>query len=89
MSASTANGTISTLRELIGALDRRVAHVGRAGELHIARDAQILRREAVARIEALSGRGSGHKAYDQALVDAIMTDDGSPLLARETNPIWG
>lgn len=77
-SLSTSNRIISTLRELISALDRRVPHVGRPGELRIARDAQMLRREAVAQIEALSRQGPDDKPYDQGLVDAIMTDDGCP-----------
>ncbi len=82
-SLSTANRRISTLRELIRALDRRVPHAGRPGELRIARDAAMLRREAVAQIEDLSRQGPDNKHFDQALADAIMTDDGCPSPARD------
>ncbi|HEY7497534.1 MAG TPA: hypothetical protein VH740_03425 [Vicinamibacterales bacterium] len=74
--ASTASRIIAALRELISALDRRVAHAERPGETRILRDAQMLRREAVAQIDALSRRAPDDKPYDQELVDAIMTDDG-------------
>ena len=77
-SVSTANRIVSTLRDLIRALDRRVPQVDRPGELRIARDAQMLRRQAVAQIEALSYLEPDDKPYDHELVDAIMTDDGSP-----------
>jgi hypothetical protein len=46
------------LRELIAALDRRVPHIERSGELPIARDAAALRARALERIaelEATSG----------------------------------
>lgn len=70
---------ITTLRELISALDRRVPHLDRPGELLIAREAQTLRREAVAQIEALSQqRRWDDTPYDQERVEAIMTDDGGP-----------
>lgn len=82
-SESTANPVISRLRELISALDRRVPHVGRAGEVRIARDAQMLRREAVAQIDALNRQEPDDTPYDQGLVDAIMTDDGCPSPERE------
>ena len=74
---------IATLRELVSALDRRVPHVDRPGELRIAREAQMLRREAVAQIEALSRHGPDDRLYDQELANAIMTDDGSPSPERE------
>ena len=77
-SVATANRIVSTLRDLIRALDRRVPQVDRPGELRIARDAQMLRRQAVAQIEALSCQEPDDKTYDPELVDAIMTDDGSP-----------
>jgi hypothetical protein len=76
-SVSTASSIVAALRELIRAIDRRVPHVERPGELRIARDAQTLRREAVAQIETLSRQGPEDKPYDQELVDAIMTDDGA------------
>jgi chorismate mutase len=82
---STTSRIVSTLRELISALDRRVPHVERPGEIRIARDAQILRRQAVAQIEELSRQGPDDKPYDQELVEAIMTDDGGPPPESETN----
>lgn len=72
---------IFSLRELIRALDRRVPHVERAGETRIARDAQTLRSEALARIKELGDAGSD--AYDGDLVQAIMTDDGGPAGVRQ------
>ena len=84
-SVSTVNRIISTLRELVSALDRRVPHVDRPGELRIARESRMLRREAVAQIEALSRHEPDDRAYDQELADAIMTDDGSPSPETETN----
>jgi hypothetical protein len=66
-------GLILALREIIDALDRRCTQIERAGEVRIARDAQALRREAVERLEQLQ-RGDG--PYDEALVEAVMTDDG-------------
>ena len=62
------------LREIIEALDRRVPQIEHAGEMRIARDAVALRREAVERLEEL--RQTDHDGYDEALVGAIMTDDG-------------
>ena len=38
----------------------------------------MLRNEAVTRIEALQRAALSHPTHDQALVDAIMTDDGNP-----------
>lgn len=81
---STAKRIVSALRELISALDRRVPHVDRPGELRIARDARRLRGQAVAQIEALSRQERDDRPYDQQLVDAIMTDDGCPSPERET-----
>jgi hypothetical protein len=79
-SASTVSRMIATLRELISALDRRVPHVDRPGELGIAWEAEMLRRKAVAQIEALQRTDDGQ--YDQELAHAIMTDDGAPLRDR-------
>jgi hypothetical protein len=81
-SVSTPTRILAMLRDLIAALDRRVPRVERAGEIRIARDAQRLRREAVARIEELTGAGSDANGYDQDLVEAIMTDDGGPQPER-------
>jgi len=83
----SANRIVSTLRELISALDRRVPHAERPGELRIARDAQLLRRQAVAQIKALNLQGSDDQRYDQELVDAIMTDDGCPRARRTWDPV--
>ena len=47
------------LRELIEALDRRVPHVERAGEMKIADDARQLRAAASERLALLSDRGGG------------------------------
>jgi hypothetical protein len=44
---------IGRLRELIEALDARVPHLEREGELHIANDAAALRAKALARIAQL------------------------------------
>ena len=46
----------------------------------------MLRREAVAQIEALSRHEPHDRPYDQELADAIMTDDGSPSPETETHP---
>jgi hypothetical protein len=73
-----ASRVLAALRELIGALDSRTPQAERAGESRIARDAQQLRRAAVARIEELTGAGPEVDRYDQELVEAIMTDDGGP-----------
>jgi hypothetical protein len=45
------------LRELITALDLRVPHIERAGEIAIARDAAALKKQALARIAQLEKRG--------------------------------
>jgi hypothetical protein len=73
---STTTCIVAALRELIGALDRRVPHLERSGEIRIARDAAMLRREAVLRIEAVKHAATDCPVYDQELVEAIMTDDG-------------
>ena len=91
-SVSTASRLVTTLRELISALDRRAAHVERSAETRIARDAQVLRREAVAQIEALSREGPDHTPYDLELVEAVMTDDGGPpegqADTRSSDGVW-
>jgi hypothetical protein len=68
---STAS-RILALEELIGALGRRVPHVERAGEMRIARDAQILRREAVARLDELKRVESDDAPGDRELVEASL-----------------
>jgi hypothetical protein len=49
----TPTEQIQLLRELIEALDRRVPHIERTGEIQIARDAASLREKALKRIAAL------------------------------------
>jgi hypothetical protein len=50
---ATVDQIVRNLQDLIEALDRRVPHIERAGEQDIARDAAILRKKAVARLEEL------------------------------------
>jgi hypothetical protein len=50
---TAARATIRDLNEVITALDRRVPHVERRGEVSIARAAAALRAEAVKRIAEL------------------------------------
>jgi hypothetical protein len=50
---AAARATIRDLNEVIAALDRRVPHVERRGEVSIARAAAALRAEAVKRIAEL------------------------------------
>jgi hypothetical protein len=45
--------TLRRLRELIAALDRRVPHIERVGEIAIARDAATLKKKALDRIAQL------------------------------------
>ena len=71
-----SDGILASLREFIAALDRRVPRVGRTAETAIASDAATLRRAAVRQIRDIEGRRSASAPYDQALVGAIMTDDG-------------
>ena len=73
---------MATLREFISALDRRVPHGERPGEIRIAKDSQLLRRDAVAQLDALTRQRPNDKPDDRELVEAIMTDDGWPP-ARE------
>jgi hypothetical protein len=49
---------IAELRELIDAIDRRMRHVERVGEIQIAREAAALRSAAMARIEELEDASS-------------------------------
>ena len=63
------------LREIIDALDRRIPQIEHAGEMRIALDALVLRREAVTRLDELQRADNG--GYDETLVGAIMTDDGA------------
>lgn len=49
---------VDALRELVDAIDRRVAHVERLGEARIAREASGLREEALHRIQELTAASS-------------------------------
>jgi hypothetical protein len=71
----------ATLRELIDAVDRRVPHLERAGEPRVAQMAAALRTEAACRLEEMRRGDVEADAHDSALVDAVMTDDGGPVLA--------
>lgn len=53
----TPTEQIQLLRELIEALDRRVPHIERTGEIQIARDAASLREKALKRIALLESVG--------------------------------
>jgi hypothetical protein len=55
--ASSTAQTVRELFELIAALDRRVPHVERVGEIAIAQAASALKREALKRIEELEQNG--------------------------------
>ena len=70
---------VHALRELVDALDRRVAHVERLGEARIARDAAGLRKEAVNRIQELTASSSDRDTREAERSGGVMTDDGGPL----------
>jgi hypothetical protein len=57
-SAAERARALRHLRELIAALDRRVPHIERAGEISIAREAATLKKEALARIAQLEAEKS-------------------------------
>jgi hypothetical protein len=67
---------IVELIELVAALDRRVPHVERAGEIQIAREAAALRKTASARIEHLTTGSNAAREAEQS--NAVMSDDGGP-----------
>jgi hypothetical protein len=73
---------IRALRELVEALDRRVAHVERLGEARIAREAAALRKEAVNRIQELAA-ASDRDTRETERSGGVMTDDGAPLGKEE------
>ena len=50
---------LRALQEVVQALDRRIPHVGRTGEVKIAADSRRLRAEASARIALLQDRADG------------------------------
>jgi len=70
---------VAALRELVEALDRRVPHVERLGEVRIARESAALRKEAVRRIEELLPTRRDHDRREDDLSNAEMTDDGGPV----------
>jgi hypothetical protein len=74
---------VHALRELVDALDRRVAHVERLGEARIAREAAALRKEAVNRIQELTAAPSGRDTREAERAGGVMTDDGGPLGKEE------
>jgi hypothetical protein len=75
---SNSDRVVLALRELLDALDRRVAHVERLGETRIAREAAGLRKEALRRIEELTAASSDRDALEAERADKVMTDDGGP-----------
>ena len=74
---------VHALRELVDALDRRVAHVERLGEARIAREAATLRKEAVSRIRELTAAPSGRETQQMERSGQVMTDDGGPPSKEE------
>jgi hypothetical protein len=70
---------VAALRELVEALDRRVPHVERLGEVRIAREAAALRKEAANRLDELTLTQPDRQAREDARSAADMTDDGGPL----------
>ena len=71
---------LAALRELIEALDRRVPRVERVGEIRIAREAAALKKEAMRRIEVLRAAAPDRQTRESALANAVMTDDGGPVV---------
>jgi hypothetical protein len=74
---------VDALRELVDALDRRVAHVERLGEARIAREAAALRKEAEKRIQDLTTSPSDPDTREAQRSGGVMTDDGGPLRKEE------
>jgi hypothetical protein len=77
--ASNSEHVLAALGELIEALDRRLPHVERLGEVRIAREAAALRNEAKARCEQLRAAQSTRQKGETELSNAVMADDGGPL----------
>ena len=69
---------VHALRELVDALDRRVAHVERLGETRIAREAAALREEAVNRIHELTAAVSDRDSREAERSGGVMSDEGGP-----------
>jgi hypothetical protein len=74
---SNSDLVVRALRELVDALDRRVAHVERLGEERIARAAAGLRKEALDRIQELTAASSARDTREAERSDGVMTDDGA------------
>ena len=74
---------VHALRELVDALDRRVAHVERLGETRIALEAAALRKDAVNRIEELTAAPSDRDTPEAERSGGVMTDDGGPPTKEE------
>lgn len=75
---SDKNLVVDALRELVDALDRRVADVERLGEARIAREASGLRKEALHRIQELTAASSDRDTREGERSGGVMTDDGGP-----------
>jgi hypothetical protein len=69
---------VPALRELVDALDRRVAHVERLGEARIARQAAALRKDALHRIQELTAASPDRETREADRSGGVMTDDGGP-----------
>jgi hypothetical protein len=74
---ANSDRVVHALRELVEALDRRVARVERLGEARIARDAAGLRKEALDRIQELTAASNRDTREDERS-GGVMTDDGGP-----------
>ena len=74
---------VHALRELVEALDRRVAQVERLGEARIAGEATALRKKAVNRIRELTNSASDRDTREAERSGGVMTDDGGPLRKNE------
>ena len=74
---------VHALRELVEALDRRVAHVERLGETRIAGEAAALRKDAVNRIAELTAAPSDQETREVERSGGVMTNDGGPLRKEE------
>jgi len=72
-STPNRDSIVAALRELVEALDRRVPHVERLGEVRIAREAAALRREAAKRVNELT------PAQESERSDPPPADDGGRM----------
>jgi hypothetical protein len=77
------NAIVSALREFVDALDRRQAQFERLGEARIAREAMVLREEALTRIQELTSASCDRDAREAERSESVMADDGGPI---ENNP---